>query len=109
MSVNLSPQSWGAWLLWAFVAAVLALLVWSWIAGRRRRPEAGGRTEGTMKVTDPVCEMDFAPQRAAARVEYRGRTYYFCTQACRRQFEQRPEKYADAAGTAESAAHGADE
>jgi ubiquinone/menaquinone biosynthesis C-methylase UbiE/YHS domain-containing protein len=47
----------------------------------------------TMKVTDPVCGMSFDPEKAVATVEHAGQTYYFCTEACRKQFEAEPGKY----------------
>lgn len=47
-----------------------------------------------MTVTDPVCGMQIKVEKAAATVEYQGKTYYFCTEACRRQFEQDPARYA---------------
>lgn len=56
-----------------------------------------GRTESdrqeTAKVTDPVCGMEFQVDKAVARSTYEGRTYYFCTEACRKQFEEQPPKY----------------
>lgn len=44
-------------------------------------------------VKDPVCGMDVDEKKAAATSIYRGRTYYFCTRACKRAFEEEPEKY----------------
>lgn len=35
---------------------------------------------------DPVCAMVVTPRRAAANVEQGGRTYYFCSHACREAF-----------------------
>ncbi len=49
--------------------------------------------EVPMKVTDPVCGMEFDINKSVAQVEYRGRTYYFCTDACRKQFESDPARY----------------
>ncbi len=49
---------------------------------------------------DPVCGMEVAPERAAARVEHGGRTWWFCSEACRRAFEQDPDRYVQAAGAA---------
>jgi YHS domain-containing protein len=46
-----------------------------------------------MKVTDPVCAMVFEEHKAAATFEYDGQTYHFCTEACRRQFEDDPGRY----------------
>ncbi len=45
------------------------------------------------KVMDPVCGMRFKPEKAAATVEYRGKTIHFCTKACRKQFERDPTLY----------------
>jgi Cu+-exporting ATPase len=47
-----------------------------------------------MKVTDPVCGMQIQVEKAVAKVEYQGKTYYFCTEACRDQFQKNPAKYA---------------
>lgn len=46
------------------------------------------------KVRDVVCDMQFKPSKAVAIVSYEGRDFYFCTDACRRQFERDPIKYA---------------
>ncbi len=45
-------------------------------------------------VTDPVCGMRIDPDDAAATAEYEGRTYYFCSEACRDRFEADPASYA---------------
>lgn len=42
---------------------------------------------------DPVCGMMVDEKRAAATTVYQGTTYYFCAQACKRAFEQTPEKF----------------
>lgn len=44
-------------------------------------------------VKDPVCGMDVEPSQAAARMEYRGQTYYFCSQSCQEQFRANPARY----------------
>jgi YHS domain-containing protein len=49
--------------------------------------------EEAMKVTDPVCRMEFRPEKAVTTLDHGGRTFYFCTEACRKQFEEEPEKY----------------
>ncbi|OGI42618.1 MAG: hypothetical protein A2150_07475 [Candidatus Muproteobacteria bacterium RBG_16_64_11] len=43
--------------------------------------------------TDPVCKMTVEPHKAAAMVEHRGETYYFCSQGCHKEFSAHPEKY----------------
>lgn len=42
---------------------------------------------------DPVCKMNVNPTEAAARVEYQGKTYYFCSSACHKAFKADPTKY----------------
>ncbi len=42
---------------------------------------------------DPVCGMDVDEKNAPATLVYKGKTYYFCTQACKRAFERNPQKY----------------
>lgn len=44
-------------------------------------------------VTDPVCGMHIDSEEAAATFEYEGRTYHFCSQACREAFEANPSSY----------------
>jgi YHS domain-containing protein len=46
-------------------------------------------------VTDPVCQMEFTADKAAATLKYNRRTYYFCHVACLRVFEADPLAYAD--------------
>lgn len=45
------------------------------------------------KVIDPVCGMEVDPETAQWKMEYEGKTYYFCAPGCQRSFEQDPEKY----------------
>jgi Cu+-exporting ATPase len=49
---------------------------------------------------DVVCGMDVDEGGAPAKSEYKGKTYYFCSEHCRRTFDQDPEKYLAAPGTA---------
>ncbi len=44
-------------------------------------------------VKDPVCGMMVNPQHAEASMNYKGRTYYFCSVLCKTLFEREPEKY----------------
>ena len=37
--------------------------------------------------TDPVCKMEISEDTAEATAEYKGRTFYFCSEACRDSFE----------------------
>ncbi|MBI2847542.1 MAG: heavy metal translocating P-type ATPase [Chloroflexi bacterium] len=52
--------------------------------------------EETMtKVKDPVCGMEIDPKNAAAREEFQGKTYYFCSENCHTKFKAEPKKYAN--------------
>jgi Cu+-exporting ATPase len=45
-------------------------------------------------VKDPVCGMTINPNKAFARQEHAGKTYYFCSGHCREKFRAEPERYA---------------
>ncbi len=64
------------------IAALLAALA---LAGcDRRDPNL---------MVDPVCGMDVDPATAAARSDYKGKTYYFCDKKEKAQFDKEPEKF----------------
>ena len=42
---------------------------------------------------DPVCGMQINAHMAAASAIYGGKTYYFCSEACKRMFEESPSTY----------------
>src|SRR5690349_19418130 len=42
---------------------------------------------------DPVCGMNVDPNKAAAKVEHAGKTFYFCAPGCAKRFQQSPESY----------------
>lgn len=45
-------------------------------------------------VTDPVCGMTIEEDNAAAREEYQGTTWYFCSDSCHSKFLSDPAQYA---------------
>jgi len=47
--------------------------------------------------TDPVCKMNVEPAKAAAKVDYAGQTYYFCSDTCHDAFTADPQMYANSA------------
>jgi YHS domain-containing protein len=47
-------------------------------------------------VKDPVCGMEVDPKTAGGKSDYKGQTYYFCSQGCKKAFEKEPEKYVNA-------------
>ncbi len=43
---------------------------------------------------DPVCGMNVNEDRAAGRSDYLGRSYYFCSDRCKMEFDKSPDRYA---------------
>jgi len=39
---------------------------------------------------DPICGMNVDEKRAKYKSEHMGKTYYFCSQTCKTQFEKNP-------------------
>jgi Cu+-exporting ATPase len=44
-------------------------------------------------VRDPVCGMIVNQNHAAAKTDYAGERYYFCSTACQKQFEESPKDF----------------
>ena len=42
---------------------------------------------------DPVCGVQVTQQNAAGRSAHQGKTFYFCSEDCEKQFDQDPEPY----------------
>lgn len=49
------------------------------------------------KVVDPVCGMSIEPPSAAARRGFEGKTYYFCSDSCKRSFDADPRQFSGSA------------
>lgn len=49
---------------------------------------------------DPICNMDVSAETAAAREQYQGETYYFCSPSCAEQFRAHPMRWAASSATA---------
>jgi xanthine dehydrogenase accessory factor len=43
---------------------------------------------------DPICGMSVEISSAHYKIDYEGRTYYFCSRGCQRSFEEKPQEYA---------------
>ncbi len=52
--------------------------------------------------TDPVCGMQVDDQKATAKTQYQGTNYFFCSDECKRKFDQQPQQYASKAGRAQT-------
>ena len=46
-------------------------------------------------IVDPVCWMDVAAKSIAARTQYKGQTYFFCSVGCKESFDKDPELFLD--------------
>ncbi|MDH7486865.1 MAG: YHS domain-containing protein [Anaerolineae bacterium] len=57
-------------------------------------------------VKDPVCGMMVDREKAPAKAEYKGKTYYFCAPGCKVAFKKDPEKYLKVAQGGEAHHHG---
>ena len=47
----------------------------------------------TTPIIDPVCGMKVKPGKRRLISNYRGHSYWFCSEDCREAFEKKPEKY----------------
>lgn len=47
------------------------------------------------QVKDPVCGMRIEEEDAVATVDYKGKTYHFCSDDCKETFEDDPGDYVD--------------
>jgi Cu+-exporting ATPase len=56
-------------------------------------PILGESTKGGVTFKDPICNMDVEPSTAAGSYEYKGTTYYFCSEPCLEKFRAAPEDY----------------
>lgn len=59
-------------------------------------------------IKDPICGMEIERDRAVSSHVYQGQEYYFCSEACARQFTEKPEFYVKKAESARSATTGVD-
>lgn len=46
-----------------------------------------------VRVVDPVCGMEFAPELAAAQSEWLDRKFYFCHPVCKSIFDRIPTRF----------------
>lgn len=50
--------------------------------------------------TDPVCGMQVDDQKSTAKSQFQGQNYHFCSEECKRKFDQQPQQYASKASRA---------
>lgn len=49
--------------------------------------------ETTMTVKDPVCGMEIEEGDAVGSAEHEGKTFFFCSNDCKEEFEADPDAY----------------
>ena len=77
---------------------VIPALVWGFLEKRLSWDESLPQLSTVSKevsIVDPVCEMGLTSDRIVSRYSYSGKTYYFCSEGCRRRFEAQPEKFTE--------------
>lgn len=60
-------------------------------------PEKYVHSDADSAVMDPVCGMKIKKSDAKANYEYKGNSYYFCSEECLEKFKKNPEQYANTA------------
>ena len=66
------------------------------VSARRNKARLGVMNQEraeTHLVTDPVCGMTVDPHAGKPTYEYKGRTYYFCSDGCQAKFSADPVRY----------------
>ena len=58
-----------------------------------------------MKHQDPVCGMTVEEGKEAAKSDYKGTTYYFCSRGCKVAFDKDPEKFLKGGPTTNMSGH----
>jgi len=44
-------------------------------------------------VIDPICKMELEGKEAKFKTDYQGKTCYFCSLSCKKEFDTNPKKY----------------
>ena len=52
------------------------------------------RFEESIVATDPICRMSVGETDAKYTSMHEGKKFYFCSAACKQQFDKNPQKYA---------------
>jgi YHS domain-containing protein/positive regulator of sigma E activity len=82
------------------VAVLVAVLIYRSVAQELQpfvdRIITTGLGAGAFSAVDPVCGMAVNPLGSAAKIDYEGRTYYFCHTGCLQAFVKEPQQYLQA-------------
>lgn len=52
---------------------------------------------GEAMTTDPVCGMKVDEKHPEFQTQFAGKKYFFCSDECRKEFEERPDEYVETA------------
>ena len=67
---------------------------WSGIGAGQHSDSSAGRAEITAMEKDPVCGAELDAAAMETKIEhFGGKTYYFCSDACREEFLRQPEEF----------------
>jgi YHS domain-containing protein len=50
-----------------------------------------------MMAIDPVCGMEVDERKPEFQTQFAGRKYFFCSEECRKEFENQPEEFVETA------------
>jgi len=80
----------------ACAVVVAAFLLGGWYAQNSPDPSQAIAADSAATVKDPVCGMAVDKDKAEAagrKSEYQKKTYYFCSDHCKKEFDKDPAKY----------------
>ena len=63
-------------------------------ADKEVKKEKAGKCCKVDKLCCPGCKKEIKKDEAKFKVEYKGKTFYFCSEECKAKFEKDPEKFA---------------
>ena len=72
---------------------VPALLALTWGCAGTPEEAAVPTSRNTVTVACPVSGDELGSPREALSSVYKGHTYYFCCESCKKDFDENPEKY----------------
>ena len=73
------------------VVIALAVVVMGGVTMEAQQKQGSTQAQPAKTVVDPVCGMTIDPAKAAGKSEYKGTTYFFCSEHCKKTFDADPE------------------
>lgn len=72
---------------WILILLIVIPIIWYLIKGRSNMKE-----RETKEIKDVVCNMK-VNEKKSSKLDYKGKSYYFCSASCKIAFERNPEKF----------------